>query len=490
MQGKWRKRAAQIFLLGAMFTGLGLSLGKTIPTQAARPALVPSGVTTVFGIDEGGVLGFNDEAVALASATGVYWTRAEISWNALESVEGVYNFTQAATSINRLSGAGLSPVIYIADNPQWASNKRCGPVYADKVTAFANTMTVLAAQFPQVSVWALYNEVDRSLNPGEGAGCFGGQDLNENNTKDSHDYAVMLAAAWKAVHDANPNARVAVGALAFDNFDEASAPATYPGGGNGGKFNYNFPGELFTYMKNHPLSPGQKYMDMVLFNYYDIYGRYWEANAPGRGIQAKAAALKKKMQSAGVPVVPLFVTETGEDSISIGLQGQARCLDITFVRGAAAKLAGVVWWTFQDFPDDADWPYNTWKFGIVNQNRQPKPSYNALVTLTTELNGYVYKKTLSNTANLRGVEAYRFAKGKSAKFVVWSSTYQSTSYDPECSWPRVSKLAKFDAKKIRVVDYLGNAKTIKDNSKKDKDKTGGKIGIIVTGSPQIVQINP
>ena len=494
MQVNWGKRVAQIAIVGAGLLVLAVSLGKTIPAQAARAALVPSGVTAIFGIDEGGVVGRSAEAATLASATGVRWVRGEVSWNSLEPVQGVYNFTEAEGNINQLLNANLVPIMYISDNPSWAANTRCGPVDTtdpDRVTAFANAIGALAAHFPQVTTWALYNEVDRSVNFERGAGCFGASSaggVNHNGVKDSKEYAILLAAAWKAVHDANPNAQLVMGALAFDNFD-SSAPSTYPGQHNG-DFNYNFTTDLFGYMKKNPLPDGQKYMDMVLFNYYDIYGRYWERNAPGRGIQAKAAALKNKIKQAKIPVVPLFVTETGEDSYSIGLSAQARCLDITLVRGAAAKLKGVVWWTFQDLPDDADPPYNTWKFGVVDQNMQPKPSYTALLTLTTQLNNYTYKKNLSGTANFVNVEAYRFVDGGSMKYVVWSSSYKSTSYDPECSWARNSKLATFDAKAIRTVDYMGKAKLIKDNGKKDKDKTKGKIGIMLTGNPQIVEINP
>ena len=77
------------------------------------------------------------------------------------------------------------------------------------------------------------------------------------------------------------------------------------------------------------------------------------------------------MKAAQVPVLPLFVTETGEDSLTLGLPQQARCLDITFVRGASAKLKGIVWWTFKDHLNYPPPPEQPWSYGIVDVNFNP-----------------------------------------------------------------------------------------------------------------------
>src|SRR5581483_11691515 len=104
--------------------------------------------------------------------------------------------------------------------------------------------------YQNVRYWALYNEPDNAAYPESGgAGCFGGNDLNGNGRPDVQDYAEQLRLAWQAIHQANPNALLVTGALAFDNFDKASLPPGYPGGGQGGTFNYNFAPQLFAYMQ-------------------------------------------------------------------------------------------------------------------------------------------------------------------------------------------------------------------------------------------------
>jgi len=478
--------------------------GGSSPAPLAAPQSAPTGAASVFGIDDGGVLFGSPPSLALAAATGVKWVRIAVEWDALERVRGTYDFTGSDASLNNLLGAGLSPIVYLAVNPRWAANTDCGPVNTKDptlVASFANALGALAARYPSIKIWGAYNEVDYADDPEKSAGgCFGSPTaggVNHNNVKDVEELAIMLAAAHKAVHAANPQALFANGAVAFDNFNKATAPAGYPGGGNGGVFNYNFTADLYKYMKKHPLPAGQKYMDLQLLNYYDIYGSaYWERIGQGHGVQAKAAALRSRMNAAGIPVVPLFVTETGEPSLEswIGLNGQARCLHINMVRGAAAKLQGMIWWTFRDFLDTEPPPRNTWKYGIVDQNLVPKPSYTSLKTLATELNGYKYKKTLSDTYGFGNVEAYQFKHKKSFKVVAWSNSLNTPPppdlYDPKCSWRRNPRLATFNAQKLRVVNYLGKAKKVRDNSKKDLNKEVGKISISVMGDPQIIQINP
>lgn len=495
MQSSNRKYNIRIVLFCVAFGAFALAIRPAAPLQAEPPAQAPSGVTEIFGIDEGGRLGSNPNEAAIAASAGVKWVRAEISWTGFESTQGVYNFTAAEQSINTLLNAGLTPIMYLANNPAWASNTRCGPLYPDKLDEFEASMQALAAYFQdKVQVWALYNEVERSTAPNKGgAGCFGSHTAgghNNNGKSDSIDYAVMLATAWRGVKAGNPNAMLVTGALTYDNFDEQSAPNDYPGGGLDGATNYDFLDKMLKYMKKHPLPQGQKYFDMLVFNYFDLYARYWDTKASGHGIQAKASVLRSKLKAYKLPVVPLFVTETGANSYSLGEKLQAQCVTITFVRGAAAKLAGVVWWTFKDHSNQEEPPADTWNYGIVRANLAPKPSFTAMQTLTSQLNGYAFKKNLSNKASFASIEAYRFSQGTTAKIIVWSASHQERPYTAECSWARNPKLATFTANKIRVVDYLGKFKTIRDNGNQDRNPADGKISITVTGTPKIVELNP
>jgi len=479
---------ALILAYAAPVRAMGIDGTARLSPEAARPNSAPTGAAALFGIDEGDRLSWDPNALALATATGVSWTRIAVGWRYIEPNKDDYRFN-SSDALNTLHAGGLDPIVYLSEIPAWMGNNLCGPIDTSdpsKLAELTDIMRMLASRYPFVKIWALENEEDK-------VDCFG-------TGNDYVKYAQMLAAAWKGVHDGNPNAKLGVGALGYDNFKAGNktCPPKYPGCNPTGGFNYSFVSNLFKYIANpnNALPTGQKYMDMVLFNYYDVYGRYWETVANGHGVQAKANAIRKQMTAAGIkPPVPLLVTETGEDSGGwwIGAKGQARCLDITMVRGAAARLQGIVWWTFKDNPGNPS--PSVWKYGIVDENLNKKLSYTALQTLATELNGFNLTNTLSNKTGLAGIEAYKFTSGAVTKFVVWSSTYKNSDpakngYHAPCSWARTSRIATFTATKLRIVNYDGTVTTIKDGGKLDKNTTKGKIGIALAGDPKIVQLNP
>jgi hypothetical protein len=470
---------------------------------------ITSGAAALVGIDEEGLLSFNDEALAKAVAAGATWSRTELDWADYEPIRGGA-FVWPPANLDPLLklSSGLAPVVYISKNPAWASALPCEPIDtndASLVTDFGNFMGALATHYPNVKIWGLSNEPDSPTGNEDSTsnGCFASSSaggLNNNGVKDYIEYAIMLKTAWKAVHTANPNAKVAIGALALDSFttnDQGQCvPSGYPK--CDGQFRYDFTTNLFGYIgKTKNVIDGGKYADMVLFNYYELYGPlYWELKYPGHGIQAKTNAIRVLMKQANMPTLPLLVTETGLPSVmpwdsTDNKTGQARCLNITMVRGAAAKLQGIVWWTFRDYNDNDPLTYReTWKYGIVDQDMNVKPAYTAMQVLVSELNAFKYSTTVSGTSGFAGVEGYTFKSGKVIKYAVWSSTIASKPTLANCSWTRTAKMVTFTANKVKVVDYMGGVTTIQDNKKGDKNKTIGQIGFKVAADPKFVTINP
>lgn len=465
---------------------------------AAPRAAAASGVAATFGIDEGGVVATDANVTLLAAGSGGNLVRMALSWHEVESTPGVFSFTGPDKRIQNILDVGMTPLVYLSDNPSWAAPLPCGPVYDEQLGAFESFVSAVAARYPQVTYWSLYNEVDNTTaDPNNNfGGCFAdpsGGGLNNNGVKDVEDYAILLKTAWQAVHNANPNAVLLMGSIAHDAFSPDSYAPNYPPSWRSGPFSYKFASDLFTFINKHPLPAPAQYMDGVPFNFYTAYGSYWEDVASGYAIQAKANALRKLMKSKGINV-PLYVTETGNSSSSLGNDTQARCLDMVMVRGAAAKLKSIIWWTFKDYhldgPTDDPGDDIPIHYGLVDENLAVKPSYIALQVLTTELNGFNFSKTFSNKSGFSNVEAYRFKAGATTKYIVWSSKIKSVTDKPECSWARVTQTAHIKAHSVRIVSSAGVEKIIVDNTKKDKDKTKGIIGIRAKASPQIIQVNP
>lgn len=443
-------------------------------------------------MDDGGILINRPDAVTLAQNAGVESHRGSISWRVIEPTQGTYNFDYYDDVWNRIHAAGFAPVMFISDNPDWVANTHCGPIDTNdpaKMAAFSAFITKLVQRYPGIERWALYNEPDYSnyaLYGGTGGGCFGDHitnDLNANGVNDRADYARMLAAAWKATHQANPNAQLAMGAVAYDAFDPTTSPAWY--GGSTGFFNYYFLPELFAYMQAHPLPNGEKYMDLMMFNFYDSFSPKWQQRSPRKGLLAKADVLQNLMAEYGLSF-PMFVGETGVDSVWTGEQQQANCLIMTMTRGKAFGLRGMIWWTFQDLPA------RNWYYGVVNPDFAPKPSYYAFQTIARELKGYAFDKTLSGISGFNYVEAYQFINGSHTKVVVWSDAIAQTRGGPPCALFRENRGASFGPRvsRLDIVNTAGAASVLLDNGVGDVDSRVGIIKLNVGSEPLFIQPSP
>lgn len=440
----------------------------TVPPTSAPAPLVRS-AQNYFGASTNGELIYDNQASSLAVVAGVQMVRTSINWRATEKSKGEYAWAGTDDAFKKLADHNLDPLVLILDNPAWASNTICGPV--NDLPAFEEFLRTLAARYPNVRHWGLYNEPDHAHGPeNTSGGCFGGGDLNGNGKPDFEDYAGMLRIARSAIHQGNPNAQLMMGAVAYDNFDEATAPPTYPGAGKGGVFNYHFLDQLMGYMQANPLPDGGKYFDLLGFNFYAIYGPYWQRQAPGFGLVAKANALRRLMQKYGINA-GLLVSETGDDSVRVGADGQSQYAVKTFTRGLAAGISNVIWWTWQDFPDNAPPPSNTWKYGLVDQNMTPKPSYSAYQTMSHTLTG----ATFSQEVTVQGGEGYLFNKNGAGIAVIWSSTDAPVTIS-------------FAGKNVQVTDMYGVPRNIGDGSNEDQDASQGNIGIQVGPSPSYIQL--
>lgn len=472
---------------------LVLALGALALSGAQNPANIAHATVVAplgFGID--GSYLQDPPTLARATQAGAQWTRNAVWWSDLEPdnrVPADYNWKASDTDLNPVIAAGLVPVVYVGHTPAWAGPISCGPIDTSdsgKMAEFAQFMGALATHYPQVPIWALYNEADNSKGLAAAAdGCFGDDatgDVNQNGIQDVADYAEMLATARKAVRQVEPEARVAI-SVALDNFDTVTCPPDYPGGcQSNGTFNFNFLPNLLEYMKAHPRPQDEAYADLVGFDYWDVYSGYWEAQvgAPYRGVQAKAQRIRQMLQNATAGL-NLFVVATGANSnvSSVGLQGQSQCVVSTMVRGAAANLEGLSWWMIKDIPA------NSWYYGLVDANLNPKPAFNAYQTLANRLKGYTFKKTAGTT----DVEAYLFVQGTQRQFVAWSADVSTHSVLPCADTHRAKQFTIRNATRLQVVDlYQTKLTNIDDNQRGDHDPRVGKMRVKIGAGPTYIRV--
>lgn len=446
-----------------------------------------------YGLDAGpGSASFRVDTLTLERNTGASRLRLSADWVIVEPVRDQYTFAGLDAVVYAALSAGFSPLVYITNNPGWAANTPCGPIDTSNpsiVGEFSDLVYALASRYPGVTLWSLYNEPDNSVYAKTGytsGGCFGDDttnDINHNGVNDRVDYARMLATAWSAIHRANPRAQLAMGALAYEWFDPISVPPWYPRT-NDGRFNFNFLGEVLTYIQLHPLPAGQRYVDAMMFNYYDLYLPFWERVAAGKGIQAKTAKLQEQVSAYGFQF-PMFVTETGMDSRQYGDQAQAICTVTQMVRGNVVGLQSVFWWTARDKPTAGNY------YGLLTDTLGPKPAFYAFQTLTRQLDGLSFTAALKGTTGFTGIEAYQYQGGTTTRTVLWSAVIP-TGGSALCGAPRTSKTAIFgpNVARLRVVEMSGVDSSVKDNASGDLDTRVGYVGISVAERPRFVETNP
>lgn len=427
-----------------------------------------------FGVSDrtGFSLASSPEALNLVTTAGISYNRTAVSWAAIEPTDTTpenYKWGSADEAINSLLQQGIQPFVVILNNPAWAATTSCGPV-RDRET-LGEFVSALAARYRDVPYWGLYNEADNatfSVNRLTSGGCFGEPDLDANGVPDYADYAELMRVAWKAMHKANPDALLAFGNVAFDNFTPETQPPDYPGGCC---FDYHFLDNLFGYMAAHPLPPGDKYGDALGFNNYLGYDiGYWEAKyPPSLRTSAKAAALRDIMSRHGVGF-PLVISEMSGSSTDLGRGGvsqevQARQLVQLYVHAAFSDVKVIIWWTWNDFPTAH------LQYGIVDVAQTPKQSYFALQTLIAQLRGY---EPTDSGVKHRFVNL-GFRKGTSIKRVIYART--DTLSD------KVVKI-RLAARAIRVTDMLGKV------TEYQAANGAKRIILSVNANPVYVEINP
>jgi hypothetical protein len=291
---------------------------------------------------------------------------------------------------------------------------------------------------PVINYWSFYAEPDNG-DPGRakgGKGLWG-------NTPSA--YSDMIYGVSAAIHAANPHAVVMIGGLAYDYFTT-----------DGGPFVQSFLNGVLSHLTTDHggVTPT---LGAVAFHYYPINTTRWPT------IKDKTADIRAIMTTNGVGNLPLVVPEMGYwSSVVTGTVGldsseprQAQQLVEMFARGLSVGIRQMSWFAVFDYGPGTE-THGLFRGQDLNQ---PKPSYSAYRTLTTELFGATYASAITAA----GTEGYVFnTPSGQSKTVIWATQAGPTSYT-------------FPLTCARRVDYLGNVLNIADGTGGDMDNTPGQI---------------
>ncbi len=357
--------------------------------------------------------------------SGIYWLRVNaFDWN---KIEPTYNdpptFDWSQVKEGRLKTAannGLEIIATIRFAPPWAlpkaSSYPCSPIKADSLDEFARFLNALVKRYSvppyNIKYWELGNEpdIDPSLIlPQTGFGCWG--DHNDEYYGGGY-YAEMLKAAYPAIKAADPEARVLIGGLLLD------CDPTNPPAGKDCKSSKFLEG-ILDY-------GGGAYFDIVSYHGYAPYSMssyerslYYDETFPswsarGGMVLGKLDFIREKLAEYGANK-PVMLTEAGLICYDCNpppprfFETQADYVVWLFVRSWAAGMYGTTWYTF----DGPGWRNG----GLLDENQEPRKSYDALQFLIQLLGDSYYTGEL---VTYPGVQGHIFKEGTKTIWVLWS----------------------------------------------------------------------
>ena len=395
-----------------------------------------------------------------ATAAGVYWSRLGVSWQTIEPTNTVpanYHWSSLDQSITAAAAAKVKLVVTLQGNPNWAAPTEEGPV--NNLNDFKQFAGALAARYPEVQYWEIYNEPDNIDHFGNRAAA----------------YAAHLNAAYTAMKAANPAAKIVMGGVAMDWFTD-----------QGGSFVQSFVSDMLA-------ACTQPCFDVGNFHYYPVFRGKWEKY--GRDIIGKANALRQMMSDKGYNR-PVMSTETGWVYSTIpgtdwgGEAIQGRYVPKTFVRGIAAGLVTTSWYAMLD----AD-PSQPGILGGSYPSFQLRQAYQALQQLSQQLGAAKYQRALTRAeTGSRNLEGYTFTSyegvhGTDRIDVIWYDCPGLIVDTPDLPSDCLNAAVyAAPAAPVGVSDHLGGAMQIlTDNSDGVVD---GKVSLAINRNPVYIHYNP
>ncbi|MFC2036386.1 hypothetical protein ACFLYD_00230 [Chloroflexota bacterium] len=415
-------------------------------------------------------------------ASGACWARLRVDWALIQPdpppapyIWGPYHDEK----LRLVAETGVQLIVHVDGIPDWAGDAPEGPIDPTRLDAFRQFLIDLVDRYKEppwnVHHWELFNEPDRTVPAGGSLRLDSGQALGWGHN--GGQYAQMLEVAYAAIKAADPEATVLMGGVAYDWFLE-----------NGGPFYRYFLDDVMA-------SGGAEHLDTLNFHYFPDFHHEWERwdpsseerltgwlpaptcgdlfdgqgavyEAGGIDLIAKANHFRNRLQTCFGVDKPIWLTELGEHGRAgapNSLAQQARYVIQGYVRGLAAGIQNITWFTL------VSPPYDPYEQGLLYEDDwSPKPAYYTYQTLTRELAGYAYSYTLE----VPDVEGYVFRDDHGQeKTVAWGS----------------GRVTFAPASLLRIVDREGNVTIVEDGGERDADRTqNGAVQLQITADPIFV----
>jgi hypothetical protein len=371
-------------------------------------------------------------------------------------------------------------VVTLENTADWAAtNGRRSPIKPEFLDDYVEYVTAVVERYDGdgiddapngavVNYWEFYNEPDFDTAFGEdGWGRFGAQ------------YAEMLEAVYEPIHDANPNAKVVFGGIAYNLFSNE---------GSGGLFARRFLQDVLD-------AGGGEFFDVMNFHYYPFeHNRTVWTETNASGLREKYADIKGKLEAAGVGDKPIMITElawhsdsTNPDYPSTPTYQARRVLEL-MTQAAALEPVLAIWWPFTDSP--GAFRYST---GLVkvddDENVELKPSYFVYVEAVKRLGEAEFDANFILPSETNDLEAYRFRDGITGDpfYVAWLNPVAPFHKDDVPTFDdSTTQNLQVDGEVADIITKEGDLReTLRDA---DDGADDGKITVVVGRNPIYIVI--
>jgi hypothetical protein len=399
--------------------------------------------------------------LTLTSEGGSGWIRYPLMWRHVEpenTTPEFYNWSRIDRSLAAAQNVGIEVLLTIRGQPEWAASHPMGDPYdRQELVEFVNAAVERydgdgfqdAPGDLVVHYFELYNEPDMTVESVMGAAPWGYK---------GEEYASLLALLYPGLKAASPQAKLVVGGLASDNFDD-----------KGGAFARAFLDDVLSACE------GIDCFDVMNFHYYPAFHKEWDPYGPG--FVGKANYFRQKLEAYGKGDKELICTETGSRGHPDwgGDEQQSRYLVKAFVRGQTLDLPIVIWFTALDttIPESL--------YGLYDEDFNSKPSYEAMATTSRMIIGAKYVRALdSQETGSPDLEGYLFSRTDGRRLIViW--TEDSSKYNPDDN-PTVP--FTINKPSLTVTDKYGQSTQWQDSNDGVVDN---KVTLWIDGSPVFIE---
>jgi hypothetical protein len=376
------------------------------PYQLFLPLVTNPAPPNPFGFDLNAFQ--NDSVIPYVQNARPRWARAgEVLWSSMEPVRGgPYRWEGLAAveaNIRRLRASGIEPTLIVQQSPSWAQlvpGRLCSPMKPENIADFTRFLSALVARYAdgplKVNYWEFWNEPDHgtSRSDSEGVGCWADPALpGYGGTY----YGTVLKQIYPVIKNANPNAVVLAGALA-----------------------YFMPNDIVSrsFLQGMLSTGAGNSFDVLSFHAYGEWGA-------GDLLLSKTVRIRQILASYQLADKPLMATETAAtcySNTSCPLnfpQAQANYAARIYAEAIALNLEGAFWFTLANTN-----PGFAYSQLIDQENGQlvPRSAYYSFLNSSLLLNGARYTGAPIQELTpdqISQVQVLTFAKPKSIVYVMW-----------------------------------------------------------------------